>query len=212
MDAFPSHINSREDVLNLLTGEATHDQALAYLQALMDERYQFGPDWVWGVVEPNGLTRLGLEVAEAVEMGAIDRVVNEPEGPSVDGILAAKSASLQAEKCRARDAGFLVEGVRFDSDQAARTSYLELSDLLAADPLYSTPWKASPGAWVVMNASLYAKVKAAGAAHISACFAWQAARDAELAAIQAAVAGGTMSTAAARAAIEAVPATYEAMS
>jgi len=200
------------DMEHFLSDPESRSSALSHLQMLLDEQYGYDEAGAWTLVGGGGLARLGLTRAEAVALGAVDRVVEEPEGLSLGGIVAAKSASLQAEKCRARDAGFLVDGVRFDSDQAARTSYLELSDMLAADPLYSTSWKASPGAWVVMDASLYAKVRAAGAAHISACFAWQAARDAELAAIQAAVADNAMSTAVARAAIEAVSATYEAAS
>lgn len=205
-------IATRHDMEHYLYEPESRAGALSHLQMLLDEQYGYDETGAWTLIGGGGLARIGITRAEAVALGAVDRVVDEPEGPSLGGIVAAKSASLQVEKCRARDAGFLVDGVRFDSDQAARTSYLELSDMLAADPLYSTPWKASPGAWVVMDASLYAKVKAAGATHISACFAWQAARDAELAAILAAVADDTMSTATGRAAIEAVSSTYEAAS
>lgn len=197
-------VATNHDLRHYLADAATHDQALVYLQALMDERYNYDALGAWTVVEPNGLTRLGVTVAEAVGLGAVDRIVDEPAGPSLDVIVAAKTASLQAEKCRVRDAGFLVDGSRFDSDQAARTSYLELADMLAADASYATSWKASAGVWVTMNATLYAKVKTTGAAHISICFAWQAARDAELAAILAAVAAGAMSAREARIAVDAV--------
>jgi FMN phosphatase YigB (HAD superfamily) len=95
-----------------------------------------------------------------------------------------KLAAIQTEKSRARDAGFFVDGVLFDSDSAARVAYLELAMRLQAEPTFSTAWKASDGVWVTMDATLYAQVKAAGTAHISACFAWQAAREVEVAAAQ----------------------------
>lgn len=102
--------------------------------------------------------------------------------PTLEQARAAKLAAIQAEKSRARDAGFLVDGVLFDSDAGARLAYLELENKLAADASYATSWKASAGVWVTMDAALYGQVKAAGTAHISACFAWQAAKEAEVAA------------------------------
>lgn len=71
-------IATKHDLETLLADPATHDAALAWLQAIMDERYQYGAAGVWGIVEPNGLTRLGLTAAEAVALGAVDRVVPEP--------------------------------------------------------------------------------------------------------------------------------------
>lgn len=104
--------------------------------------------------------------------------------PTLEQARAAKLAAIQAEKNRARDGGFPVGGVLFDSDAGARLAYLELENKLSSDPTFTTSWKASDGVWVTMDAMLYAQVKAAGTAHISACFAWQAAREAEVAAAQ----------------------------
>jgi phosphoglycolate phosphatase-like HAD superfamily hydrolase len=118
---------------------------------------------------------------------------------------AAKTAEIQAEKCRIRDGGFVVDGVLFDSDQAARTSYLELALRFGVDPAFSTRWKASAGVWVAMDATLFARVQAMGTAHMQAAFAWQEARDAELAAILAQAAAGTMNQAEAVAALRGVP-------
>lgn len=132
------------------------------------------------------------ETARAVLDDAYERVMAEagdaftapPKPPvNLDDVVATKMAAIQAEKCRARDAGFLVDGVMFDSDQSARTSYLELAVRLQSSPALQVPWKASAGVWVDMNADLYAKVDAAGTAHIQAVFSWQAARDAEVAEI-----------------------------
>jgi len=129
---------------------------------------------------------------------------------SVDDSISAKSAALQSEKCRVRDAGFDVDGLHFDSDQAARTAYLEFAVAVSADSSYSKNWKASGNNWVTMNATLFAKVKAVGEAYITAVFDWQAAQDAQLASIKAAFAAGTMSDADARAAIAAVSTSYTA--
>lgn len=106
------------------------------------------------------------------------------EAPTLEQAKAAKLAAIQAEKARARDAGFLVSGVLFDSDSAARVAYLELAMRLQAEPVLSTFWKASDGVWVTMDAALFAQVYASGEAHIAACFAWQADREAEVAAAQ----------------------------
>lgn len=108
----------------------------------------------------------------------------ETQQPTLDEAKAAKLAAIQAEKARARDAGFLVNGTLFDSDSAARVAYLELAMRLQAEPVFSTFWKASDGVWVTMDAALFAQVYAAGEAHIAACFAWQSAREAEVAAAQ----------------------------
>lgn len=127
---------------------------------------------------------------------------------SLADLIATKTTAIQAEKCCVRDAGFEVDGIHYDSDQAARMSYLEFAMEITAVPTYSKTWKASEGVWVTMDAALFAKVKAAGEAHMSAAFSWQAARDAELATIKSAVAAGTMTEEAAKTAVEDVSATY----
>lgn len=89
-------------------------------------------------------------------------------------------------KNAALDGGFTHDGILFDSDSKARLAYLELSLKLGQDSAYSTPWKASTGAWVTMDAALFAALQPAYEAHIAVCFAWQAAREAEVAAAVAA--------------------------
>lgn len=98
----------------------------------------------------------------------------------VEALAATKLALIQAAKVAARDAGFEVAGVLYDSDLSARVAYRELSDELADDETYTTSWKASEGVWVTMDAALYAQVYATGKAHVAAVFAWQAAREAEV--------------------------------
>lgn len=104
-----------------------------------------------------------------------------PPPPTLEQAKAAKLAAIHAEKNRIRDAGFLVDGVLFDSDLPARTSYAELAIALQQDPSLTLRWKASPGVWVTMDAALFAKVYATGRKHLEACFAWQEAQEQALA-------------------------------
>lgn len=102
--------------------------------------------------------------------------------PTLADAKASKLAAIHAEKNRARDGGFIVGGVLFDSDLPARTSYAELALAFQQSPDMATRWKASDGVWVDMNLALFSQVYAAGRAHIEACFAWQEAREQDVAA------------------------------
>ena len=104
--------------------------------------------------------------------------------PQVDiaALAQAKLAAINEGKNAALDSGFTHNGVLFDSDSKARLAYLELSLKLGQDATYSTPWKASAGVWVTMDAALFAAMQPAYEAHIAWCFAWQAAREQEVAA------------------------------
>lgn len=88
---------------------------------------------------------------------------------------------VQAEKKRIKDGGFIVNGTLFDSDDTANIAYLQFNSKLNANPEYEANWKASSGVWVTMNASLFAEVVSAIEAHYYACFAWQAAKEQEIA-------------------------------
>lgn len=164
----------------------------------------------WKDARPNtmivGADGYAAWVAPLVQVwdDAQEAAASPPPEPTLDEVVSAKLAAIQFEKCRVRDGGFLVDGVLFDSDPAARTSYLELAMRFQVDPAFSTRWKASAGVWVEMNATLFARVQAAGTAHMQAAFAWQATRDAEVAAILAQAAAGTMNQAEAVAALRGV--------
>ena len=86
----------------------------------------------------------------------------------------------QKEKVRVRDGGFDIDGIHYDSDLPARMSYNELAVRLQQNPEYTTPWKASEGQWVTMDATLYATIVTAGEAHMTAVFTWQASKEAEI--------------------------------
>ena len=110
-----------------------------------------------------------------------ERPVMPPPPRNVDDVREELLEKVQAEKVKARDAGFMVADTLFDSDISARTSYTELGLLLSQNPSFTTQWKASAGQWVVMDAALYSQVVIAGEAHITAVFAWQAAKEMEIA-------------------------------
>lgn len=102
--------------------------------------------------------------------------------PSIHDLAAAKLAAINEGKNVALDAGFVHGSVLFDSDIKARLAYLEVEKKLREAPGYSTDWKASRGQWVTMDATLFASLQTTYEAHISACFAWQGAREQEVAA------------------------------
>ena len=99
----------------------------------------------------------------------------------INALAQAKLTAINDGKNAALDGGFTHDGVLYDSDSKARLAYLELSLRLGQDPTYSTQWKASTGVWITMDASLFAALQPAYEAHIQSCFAWQAARDQEVA-------------------------------
>ena len=119
--------------------------------------------------------------------------------PSLPDTKTAKLHRINDAKNTYLDGGFLHNGVLFDSDSKARLAYIEFAHKLTTSPLYSTPWKASAGVWVTMDATLFTALQPAYQSHISACFAWQAAREMEVAAAMA-----LENEAVARAALEAV--------
>ena len=69
----------------------------------------------------------------------------------------------------------------YDSDYKARLAYLEVATQFQIDPEFSTQWKASTGQWVMMDAALFAALIPVYRAHVQGCFAWQGAREQEVA-------------------------------
>ena len=132
--------------------------------------------WTHGVREiAPALTSKGTW-EQSWEVYPIARTAEE-ESKRLADTKAAKLAAIHAEKNRARDGGFVVDGVLFDSDLPARTSYAELAIAMQTDPTLTMRWKASDGVWVDMTSVLFQQVYAAGRAHIEACFAWQEAKE-----------------------------------
>ena len=130
-------IATRHDLESLLADPATHDVALSWLQAVMDERYQYGSGEAWGIAEPNGLTRLGLAVAEAVALGAVDRAVEEPVDTRPLAELKAEKSSLNTANCESVLAPL---GVEYGETERATwdQQYAEAQALMAS-PSASVP-------------------------------------------------------------------------
>ena len=120
--------------------------------------------------------------------------------PNLEEALTAKLDAINSGKNVALDAGFVHDGVLYDSDYKARLAYLEAATQFQLDPEFSTHWKASAGQWVTMNAALFAALIPVYRAHVQACFAWQGAREQDVAAALALEDEGEI-----RAALEAIP-------
>lgn len=127
-----------------------------------------------------GATWLHAELNEWLKTRAIE----PPHSPSLSDTKTDKLHRINDAKNTYLDGGFLHNGVLFDSDSKARLAYLEFAHKLSTQATYSAPWKASTGVWVTMDATLFTALQPAYEAHISACFAWQAAREMEVAAAQ----------------------------
>lgn len=139
--------------------------------ALCGDEYQ-GPDLSIDAPEGFGVEHMG-------KYNVVDGAL-VPEFDLFTELKASRLQAVQAEKVRARDAGFMVADTLFDSDISARTSYTELGLRLSQNPAFTTQWKASSGQWVVMDAALYSQVIIAGEAHTTAVFAWQRQKEQEI--------------------------------
>lgn len=83
-------IMTKQDLYHYVEDATTRVAALAHLQMLLDERYEW-VDGVWGV-NPNALFySLGVTVEEAVALGCEDREIAEPERPSAEEMEAAQA-------------------------------------------------------------------------------------------------------------------------
>jgi len=92
-----------------------------------------------------------------------------------------KRQEIQQEKCRRRDDGLVVDGIKFDTDPNAQTMYTQYMVALLMDNTYTVPdWKASDGVFVVMDGTLFMQIRAAWTAHISSLTTLQKAKDVEV--------------------------------
>lgn len=99
-----------------------------------------------------------------------------------------KLASLRAKRHAVEFGGMMHDGVMYDSDATARAKYSETARVFNLMPeLQIEGWKASDGpdglgVYVTMTKSLLDALTLAVAQHDAACFAWERARRAEVAA------------------------------
>lgn len=174
MQGYPKTIATRADVENLLSDNTHQAQALAYLQTLMDEEYGYDAAGAWGLVGGGGLERLGLTRAEAVALGAVDRVVAEPTF-DLGAYKEQAVAQIEAERDRRLYATFTdASGVKWIVDDRGRKM---LSDRLLLVMGGMSPesweWTAADGSGVTMTPDTLKALCAALAtwhdAHFVAC-------------------------------------------
>lgn len=105
----------------------------------------------------------------------------------VSEIAAQKIAAIRAARHAVEYGGMVHDGVMYDSDATARAKYSEASRVFDLMPeLQIEGWKASDGpdgmgVYVTMTRDLLDALTLAGAQHDAACFAWERARQAEVA-------------------------------
>ena len=152
MIGFPSIINSRQDLANLLADGTYQAQALAVLQTLMDEQYGYDAAGTWGLVGGGGLERLGLTRAEAVAMGAENRVVAEPVF-DVAAYQAQAVSQIEAERDRRLYATFKdSHGVSWVVDDRGRKMLSDRLLLVMGGMSPSTwEWTTATGNGVIMT-------------------------------------------------------------
>ncbi len=91
-------------------------------------------------------------------------VVKSPiiEKPKEEDVIKLVTEALIKEKRDVKQQGVLVDGILFDTDDAARLSYIEFMLKLLQNPFYSVKdWRASGDTWVEMNGVLFNKIIAA---------------------------------------------------
>ncbi len=89
----------------------------------------------------------------------------------------------QATMSEAKRSGFYIDTVLFDSDNNARTAYLMLAIAISGNPAYQVEsWKPSTGHRVLMDAPLFAQVRAKLEELDKNCHAWLDAKEEEISA------------------------------
>lgn len=107
---------------------------------------------------------------------------------AIADIAAFKLSRIREERKRVEHGGIMHDGVRYESDPTARAKYVETMLTFQAFPALEIPgWKASDGPdgmgiYVTMTPALLQALWTAGKALDAAAFAWEAARQAEIAA------------------------------
>jgi hypothetical protein len=110
--------------------------------------------------------------------------------PSLEEVKLAKLARIRAARHAVEYGGMEYDGIMYDSDATARAKYSETARVFGLMPdLEIEGWKASDGpdgmgVYVTMTKALLDSLTLAGAQRDQACFAWERARAAEVAAAE----------------------------
>lgn len=118
------------------------------------------------------------EITEAEYLAGVETEASqEIDNTDIYVLAKRKLDAIQKEKCRVRDSGVAVDGIIFDTDNAARIAYLEFLGMSQMNPGYTEPnWKASENIFVSMTQELFFKVVLARQANERNAFEWQKAR------------------------------------
>lgn len=118
------------------------------------------------------------EITEAEYLAGVETEASqEIDNTDIYVLAKRKLDAIQKEKCRVRDSGVAVEGIVFDTDNAARIAYLEFLGMSQMNPGYTEPnWKASENIFVSMTQELFFKVVLARQTNERNAFEWQKAR------------------------------------
>ncbi len=118
------------------------------------------------------------EITEAEYLAGIETEASqEIDNTDIYVLAKRKLDAIQKEKCRVRDSGVAVDGIVFDTDNAARIAYLEFLGMSQMNPGYTEPnWKASENIFVSMTQELFFKVVLARQTNERNAFEWQKAR------------------------------------
>lgn len=91
------------------------------------------------------------------------------------------NSNLKKLKREKKSEGILVDGILFDTDNAARISYLELMIKFMINPDYTVAdWKASDGVWVEMNKTLFDSIITAWEVRLTDLFTFVKAKENEI--------------------------------
>jgi len=110
-----------------------------------------------------------------------------PEGATLEppqkpiGVLKTElKFKIRDHKRKLRNAGVVVDGVRFDTDYNAELAYMSFIENTKSNPNYVKRWRASADKWVDMNRTLCLRVKKAVDAYIDNVYRWQELKEIEL--------------------------------
>lgn len=100
---------------------------------------------------------------------------------TIQDIANQKLAEIQAEKCRVRDGGMIVDGILWDTDTSAISAYMQFMFKLQLNNAASVPnWKASTGVWTVMDGTVLTSLMAEWETLQTSAFNWQKEKEEEV--------------------------------
>ncbi|MDL2321307.1 DUF4376 domain-containing protein, partial [Desulfosarcina sp. OttesenSCG-928-B08] len=141
----------------------------------------------WEVVDADG------NPATVTEIGPLPegwRHIDPTAGPGLESVRAAAMEALRLRKWQAKDAGITVNGVAIDTDDRGQATLTGAATNVLLDPNFTAHWKtnatddAGQSVWITLDATMIVGLSKALTHYTEACFAVEAAKQAELAACE----------------------------